>query len=338
MTTSRRQFSTFRLTRPFGQTLIIALLVLALLITAAEGLARLPWIDSHIPTAIGTANPYFDTKIGELDSLINQDGRIDCLFIGSSVVNSGIVPVRFENAYRATTGQPVTCYNFAIPGVTTSGAAKVADLLIERYRPRVLIYGFTLRAFSAMMAQTGGAGQIFSADWTRHQTGDWNLSGWIINHSLAYRHYLALRDWPEPDFANPIGEQDAALRKGFNPFGSGAQFFAPDYLFDYEIAPDEWDALLRLMDLNTAGTQVMLVEMPLPDQTLEVFEGGPANYARYLDEIAAAATKRNIPYIATFGLDLVPENGWAGDTHHMNVTGAFAFSEWMGEQIGASGE
>jgi hypothetical protein len=73
--------------------------------------------------------------------------------------------------------------------------------------------------------------------------------------------------------------------------------------------------------------------MPLPDQTLDVFAGGPANYARYLDDVAAAAREQNIPYIATFGIDIVPDNGWAGDTHHMNVTGALAFSAWLGERV-----
>ncbi|MBN1562443.1 MAG: hypothetical protein JXA10_01290 [Anaerolineae bacterium] len=322
-----------RLARPFGYTILIALLILALLIPAAEGLARLSWIEARIPAAVGAPNPYFDTKVGELDTLIAQEGRIDCLFIGSSVVNSGIVPARFEKAYYEATGQAIRCYNFAIPGVTASGVAKLADLLVERYRPRVLIYGFTLRAFSAEMAQTGGAGQIFKADWTRYSTGDWNLHGWIIDHSLAYRRYLALRDWPEADFVNPVGKRDVRHYRGFNPFGAGAQFFAPDYLFDYEIAPEEWDALLRLLALNTQ-TQVMLVEMPLPEQTVAVFEGGPTHYARYLDEVAAAAAEHSIPYIATFGIDIVPDNGWAGDTHHMSATGALVFSAWLGEQMG----
>jgi hypothetical protein len=325
---------TLRIARPFGQTLLIASLICALLIGAAEILARLIWADSYIPTAIGSRNLYFDTKIGELDFLVKHEGRIDCLFIGSSVVNSGIVPVRFENAYRAQTGQRVRCYNFAIPGVTASGAARLADLLVERYRPRLLIYGLTLRAFSAEMAQTGGAGSIFSADWTRYRRGDWNLHGWIIDHSRAYRRYLALRDWPKPDFANPAGERDVARRRGFVPFGAGALFFPPDYLFDYEIAPSEWAALHQIMALQSV-TQVVLVEMPLPDQTLDVFEGGPANYRRYMNEIAAAAEESSVPFWTTFGLNIVPDDGWAGDTHHMNFNGASAFSDWLGAYVGA---
>ncbi len=325
--------ATLRLSRPFGFTLLLTLVMLVLLIALLEGLARLPWVETHVPTAIGSAHPGLDVKFGEVDYLVSQKGRIDCIFLGSSVVQAGIDPQRFEEAYRSQTGDDITCYNFGIPGLKVSSAVELAAMLIDRYHPRLLIVGLTVREL-ALGVPEAGQRPIDHTPWIRYESGTFNVEGWIVEHFVVYRHFLALREWTSPDFDNPIGDLNAPIHRGYQPRTDYVETFAPQsYLKDYSLSSKEWAAFERLIALEDK-TQLLLVEVPLPDHTLAVFKGGPENYRRIMNRLADYASAHGVPMWFTIQLDLIPDNGWVGDSHHLHQIGAEIFSAWLGARLG----
>jgi hypothetical protein len=325
---------TLRLSRPFGQTLLIMLPVLALLVALIEGLARLPWIETHVPTAIGSAHAGLDVKFGEADYLAGRYGSLDCIVLGSSVVRVGFDPQRFVEAYRQQTGANPTCYNFGIDGIQASSAADLAQILIKRYHPRLLVYGFTLRALADAPEMGRAKIPMAQTPWIQYQLGAFSVQGWIVEHFTAYRYFLALREWPSARFASPIADLDHPLRLGYEPFTKRTGVFIPyDYLLDYHTSPDEWAGLERLVALGSQ-TQLLLVEWPVPDHTLAVFSGGPENYYRLMGQAAEYARAHEVPVWLTTELHLIPDNGWVGDSHHLHQVGAEVFSAWLGDQVG----
>ena len=273
-------------------------------------------------------------KFGELDYLVARHGAVDCIFLGSSVVRVGIDPVQFGNAYRAQTGEDLTCYNFGIDGIQAASAADLAEILIVRYHPRLLIYGFMLRDLADAPDFGRARGAVAHTPWIRYQRGHFNIDGWMVEHFTTYRYFLALREWPSARFNSPITDLDDPPRLGYAPFTKRTSVFVPyDYLLDYHFSPAEWVGFERLVALRDQ-TQLLFVELPSPDHTLAVFGGGPENYFRLMDEAGDYATAHAVPMWMTTRLNLIPAEGWVGDSHHLHRVGAEVFSAWLGEQVG----
>jgi hypothetical protein len=320
---------TLRLSFPLGQTLALALLILAGMSITLELIARLPQVESRVPPAIGSRHPDLDVKFGELDYLTEQQGRVDCIFLGSSVVNTGIDPVFVSEAFRQQTGAPITCYNFGINGITAATAAELADLLVERYHPRVLVYGFTLRAFGTYVDTT--ADRFADSDWFRYQQGAFTLKGWFIDHSAAFQRYLALRRWSRYAWQNPVG--DRGTPTGFVPYTFEVkEFVPPPFLTDYAFSDQQLAGLERIIALDDQ-TPVILLELPAPPHTREAFQGGVDGHRATIQQIAAMAESGGVPIWLTSDLDLIPADGWSGDVEHMNRRGAIMFSRWLGRRL-----
>ncbi|RPJ00825.1 MAG: hypothetical protein EHM39_04265, partial [Chloroflexi bacterium] len=209
--------STLKLVFPAGQTIALAILILILLVVALEALVRLPWVDQHVPTAIGSAHEELDIKFGEADYLLRQRGRIDCIFIGSSVVRRGIDPGEVAAAYRAQTGEEIVCYNFGLSGLQSLSLARLAPIIVKRYHPRLLIYGISLRDLGLRDDTQAESRAIANTAWIQYQSGDFSLEGWAVEHLVTFRHFLALRNWPKHAFRNPIRDLNDPLRTGFVP-------------------------------------------------------------------------------------------------------------------------
>ena len=324
-----QQKHTLQLTFPLGQTLALALLILVGMSAALEGIARLPQVDSRVPTAIGSGHADFDVKFGQLDYLTAKHGRIDCVFLGSSVVNTGIDPASVANVFRQKTGTPITCYNFGINGITAATAAELAALLIERYQPRVLIYGFTLRAFGTYVDTN--ADRFTASEWFRYQQGDFTLKGWLIDHSMAFQRYLAVRRWPRYVWQNPIGTRGDPT--GFVPYTFAVkEFVPPPFLADYAFSDQQLAGLEQIIGLQDQ-TQLLLLEFPAPPHTRDAFQGGPDGHRAAMQQIAVLAETGGVPIWLTSDLDLIPANGWSGDVEHVNRRGAAIFSQWLGAQL-----
>lgn len=332
--------STLSLSYLPGQTFALALCILALIAAASEAAARL-WLDgSSVPVAIGSTNTTFDRNIGLLDELLEREGHVDCILLGSSVVLNGFDPALVSETYAQQTGDPLACYNFGIPALTAKGAGLLAELLVERYHPRLLIYGLTLRAVAEGAFQSDRIyWYITETPWVQYKRGAFTLTGWLADHSSAFQHFLAYRNWMKHEFGNWLAEHKNASRTGYTPLYSTpiidpAAVNGPAYFTTFRYAPQDLAGLDQILRLHGQGvTQVLLVELPLPLFFRELFDGGAAGYQMRLDELAARAAEYGVPLWQTSTLDLVPENGWAADIQHVNDNGARALSRWLGERL-----
>src|SRR5690606_41957145 len=68
-------------------------------------------------------------------------------------------------------------------------------------------------------------------------------------------------------------------------------------------------ALEEIAALNGDGTQVILVEMPIPETYPDFFGQGEEDYDRFVDLLTETAQARNIPFLRRPPAKALPENG-----------------------------
>lgn len=347
-----RLFPSLRLSLPIGTTVVAALIILMLIAVTAEILCRIDPLGQvtagEIPPSIGSNHRQFEIQLALLDQFYREEGHVDCIFLGSSMVYRGIDPEEVNAAYRSQSGSSLKCFNFGVRGLTARTADELAAVLVSRYGPDVLVYGIDPRDFSR---KAGGdaAKALEDNPWIVYQLGRLSPIGWALSHSEALRQYLKIRNWMKPGFRNQLASGTKLAREtrpnGFNPFKGHSRdvdvtldpdkreetkFFS--LLKGYEIFPKAVWGLKRIVGLRSQNVEVVILEMPVHRTFLEFFEN-ESDYGTFLETIRRYTRPRGVPFIESTTLELVPNRGWY-DRNHLNEQGARLFSAWVGEQLG----
>jgi hypothetical protein len=313
-------------------SLVLSLLILGVLSEAALRVGHA----AHVLPApnMGVANPELGIKVARLDALIKAKGKIDCIFIGSSAVDSDIETQELSRAYQARTGEEIACFNFGIAAMPTTATPIVGKFLIARYHPKILIFGADPSVFSDDFP-----GGVYDVPWVRYHAGDATLEGWLMENFYLYRYSIASADWRNVERI----ELYSRLERNISPFGYNA--YKRD---DYEIITTGWEmaghqlhppyfaSYRQFLNLSSAGTQIIILE--LPTQMNFRVKTDPADDKTYHEEflkpIIADAESRGALFWRSGQLvfTALPANHFA-DWLHLNYRGAIVFSGWLGEQL-----
>ncbi|MFH1175991.1 MAG: hypothetical protein V1750_01195 [Acidobacteriota bacterium] len=336
---------TLRLRRPFGLVVPVSLLLLAGSLLLAEALLRWRHFAFLPPASIGSGHPQVDIKLERLDRLTAREGPVDCLFLGSSLVNLGIDPETFADAYRSRTGRPVRGFNFGLKGVTEPTAARLAELLVEKYRPATLVYGLTM---ANLTDEAGPAAEkrLLGNPWVRYRLGEWSLDGWLTDHSAAFRAFLGVRN-----LLDPAPQRQKWQRQPlFSAYGWGRsgqvwiktlpdplhpeRFADPVIrrLAGYKLSDRHLRALDDMMRLGDR-VNLLLVEMPLHPSVLTFRASWLSERAAGLAAVGRRAAAAGAPFLQLDGAPPIPPEAWH-DRYHLNQTGAVLFSRWLAERTG----
>jgi hypothetical protein len=290
-------------------------------------------------------------KLSLLDAEVKKDGPIDCIMVGSSMVDVGFNPDFFRDGYEETAGQGIRCFNFGIDASSVFSTAALARILIEDYQPRFLILGTDPRDYAIPPTERGPA-VILETSWVKYRLGHFSPDGWLLDHSYLYRYRQHLSRLIRFNFENTLWSE-TRLNFPILPNGFTALYKTSTYINDppdpldtsyevtyynqiylsYHMLDENLNALESIMEYNGATTQVILVEMPVADGLYFFFGNGEADYDRFIARISGLADLYHIPFWRTEPLDSIPDDGWA-DYSHLNVKGAEIFSKWLGEQVG----
>lgn len=323
---------TLQLSRPAGRVFFRALLILVIFLAGFEILLRL-LVGSGLIINPGpsTNNADLNTKLPLLDKLAAET-HIDCIFLGSSMTNDGIDPEVFSQRYAELSGRQLTCFNFGVGWLTGEVAGGLSRILVDRYHPDVLIYGTSARDYSAVM----GMRALKSDPWYQYMLGQWNLPGWLQEHSMLYRYYLKfLSD------LNPSNRGFAIkTRDHISPYGHfrldiiGEDLEAGNRIDEEELRPKDFNGFSRLVKLKSDQLQVVVIEIPVHMDYLPVYVNNSLDqyYELFYDEIEEVTSRNDVPLINTVtgGLFTSGDDGW-GDMKHLNVIGAERFSLYLAE-------
>ena len=343
---------TLQIQRRPEKTLWITLILLILLFGAAEWIARQESFQKILtPPKMGSGHYQLGHKLSLLDIATQKSGPIDCIMVGSSMVDTGFDPDVFQEAYKEISGKEIHCFNFGIDASTATSTAALVRILIEDYQPRILIFGTDPRDYAVPGAENDPA-IILQTPWVNSRQGNFSIDGWLLDHSYLYRYRQHLSRLVRLNFEGTLESATKnhfeILSNGFSPFSKvgtyinqpptpGDDSFEVTYYTriysSYMMLNENLEALERIMGYNGTATNVIVVEMPVSDGLYYFFGNSQADYNRYVTGVGQLAAQFQIPFWQTEPLDSIPDNGWM-DYSHLNTTGAKIFSTWLGQQVG----
>lgn len=337
---------------PFGRTLTLTIVFLLIFGLAGEWVARLEIFQAPLmPPRMGSRHYQLGHKLFLLDGFVNKYGRVDCVMLGSSMVDTGFDPAAFESGYKETTGRNIHCFNFGIDAASAASTAALARIVVEDYHPRLLIIGTDPRDYAVPRDDPDPA-VVLNTPWVAYRQGDLSLEGWLLENSYLYRYRQPLGRlarfqfegtlWSNtrlnyeilPNGLTPINKVGTYINDPPNP---GDDSFEVTYYTriysSYTMLPENLEALERIMNHNGSGSQVILVEMPVADGLYYFFGNRESDYNRFLSRVGELAILHHVPFWQTEPLDFIPDHGWM-DYSHLNESGAVIFSAWLGQQVG----
>lgn len=327
--------------------------LLIVLSGAAEMITRLRVFQEPLtPPKMGTRHYQLGHKLALLEADVQKNGPIDCIVIGSSMVDVGFDPDAFQDAYQQVAGRKIRCFNFGIDASTAVSTYALMRILMEDFQPRFMIVGTDARDYVVPSTDRDPAA-ILDSSWVQYRQGNFSLEGWLLENSYFYRYRQHLSRlvhfqdegtlWSDTKLSLPIlpnGFTEVTTIKAHvdeppTPDDTSYEVTYYSRIYSSYIMLDEnLSALEKMMAYNGLKTQVILLEMPISDGIYDFFGNGKADYDQYVSRVGQAAALHEIPFWRTEALESIPDDGWS-DYNHLNVTGAQVFSAWLGMQVAA---
>jgi len=316
---------------------VVTVLLLSAMVALAELAARSNLAQQLLPTPVlATGSKNLGIKLEYLRRLVQRYGSVDCIFIGSSMVDRGIVPRVFEAAYQQRSGQSIRCFNLGAAGLSTTLATDLARIVSRRYRPGLLIFS----ALPATDRQGRTLERIYTEHpWVRYQNGMPSVAGWLMEHWTLLRYVLRLRIWlQQPRLSDKLLQTERSIAAtGFTPFSG--QVSDPEaskarlgrQLQDFAVAPRHLAALDELL-LRPPVESILVLEMPVSRDYISLFPNGRQDFERMLAAAAGSAARHQAALWFTSDRGLIADDGWY-NLNHMNADGAEAFSRWLGGRL-----
>lgn len=322
----------------------LAALLLAVAVCAGERAARSDAVRGRLPVpGIGTFHRQLDVELTKLDDFVRHEGPLDCLVVGSSVVYRGVDPTVVSDVYRRHTGRDVRCFSFGVLGMDEGTGGRLSSILVRRYRPELLVYAATVFGVDEKEREEI-ARTVEDTPWFRYQAGELTPTGWLTEHSEAYRLFLPHRNWMRPTYWMQLAYghvlDETTVANGYGPARDARQGRygipprAPDCprAWRYPVSTAHVDGLARLGELAREGQRVAILQMPVPPQ---VFASCPARKREFREAahaIARVAAASGLELWRPRPAALVPKLGWS-DAFHMNPRGAEIWSRWVGARM-----
>jgi len=314
-----------------------------------EFVARTSWAQTTFPyRSVGNTDYQFEIKWFRLQEYVKQNGGVDVIVLGSSLVNTGIDPDFIAQAYYKQTGIPLRIFNFGSEGLTIAPNSVNARIIVNKYHPALLIYVTEMRDYIATVGLSYQQ-SFLSNPWIKYQQGNFDPTGWLIDHSMALQSYLPYRNWMRADFPQFIYSYLYRNRNttssGYEPeLATGQNIDLPPNPNDpneaenfqstanYQVAPSRLENLQSILSLKQEqGTKILIVEMPV-HPTFYFYVGGDAVHQQFQQTISSIVSTNGGSFIPAEKCIDIPLKGRA-NRWHLNYLGAPVFSTCVGQQL-----
>ena len=334
----------------FISSLIWGLLTFVLLAAAFIVVCQFPVAEKILPLrSVDSYHSQFEIKWFKLEDYVRQNGGVDVILLGNSVVNTGMDPAVMTARYQELTGQKLRIFNFGIEGMTVAPLAKLTKILEDKYHPGSILLITDIRDYAALNG-VATEKQFLNNDWIKYKLGTYSLMGQLIDNSAAMQEILPFRNWSGSDFLDnfvvALHRNTVTTAVGYeeenrygrdidvNPNPNDPNEKENFRIFNnYSIDPQRIQALLNIIAYQKEGTKVFITGFPVYPTYYGYFTKDTLN--SFNQNITSVVTNAGATYLPVIPYNSIPWEGRA-DNHHLNFIGAPAYSKLLAEQLAAA--
>jgi hypothetical protein len=332
-----------------------AIVVVALL-AGIEAALRIPAVEQVLPIRTHLHEPGVVLRLKALDRVLQRYGRIDVLFVGSSVVRCNISPLVFDAVIERDRRPGIVSFNAGMSGLWPAAVRLyLENLWLPRARPRVVVQGIrygelfpSTRARSYADISSGA----LESSWERGGIAG-RVRAAAFEHLRILQYRGALPSWLmryRTGRPGPIEEDELRVYtdpRGWTPRTPTLDVVLARNLLDGEKpnpalvdrrpCKEALEAIRRsARSARQMGAQYLLVNVPEhafrwsgPD--------GRERYASYLRAMQDVADEEGFTFIdvSDGNPSRFESASEYSDYHHMSPTGAARFTRMLADRIGA---
>lgn len=311
-------------------------------VVAFEAFLHLGPVQNHLPDPRVYYTNHVEPRLRALRTTLREEGRVDVLFVGSSVVRTNFRPLAFDSVVRAQKGQELVSFNGGLSGLPPDG---VRLYLEHFFLPRLdLRYVFQGIRYPEILRtepperieplQHGIAEPLWMEPGpiNRAEAWAWENVALLRHRGLVGRVLQARGSFPPRLPTYPIDDRgwnrrDTTLaeRLARNRIEPLVPHPGPD---DVRTLEDGLEILRQTADLvRSRGIEYVLVNVP---EHGDVFgsQASRERYRAYVRRLDRFAEEEGIRFIDVTGAD--PDRyrnaSWYFDGHHMTAEGARRFT------------
>jgi hypothetical protein len=212
-----------------------------LFILAFLGIFELALQSNTLIRVLPFPSPSFETRYPEIGvkfQRLFQVKEINCLFIGSSMIDAGLDPVIFEQGLEKVTGVKNTCFNMGLAGVQTEASTAIATTITNWHPVKIVVIGLSPLDLSSDYSKTRLLARmpVFT-----YFGGNPSFEGWMFSHLRFPWYFASLPRSSDLAYLSEQVEWDELLTgQGFRQTGEVNEVRLKDQsvtLMDFKINP-----------------------------------------------------------------------------------------------------
>lgn len=280
---------------------------------------------------INSSFPELDVKFQRLWKF----GEPNCLFLGSSMTDTGLYPAVFEDQVNKKGKTNYRCFNMGFSSSMVEVSSTIAKSLTKWYNVDLIIWGISPIDMDPQLLSTRPI-----VDMPVFQYNDENRSiiGFLYNHFrlpwfLASLPHLQNKEYAGvlEDFNNRLDAQGMRRSNIKEPINLGNVM-----LPDFKMNPDDWNAFQKtIKDFKSNGKKIIILEMPVHPKFLPyLVTGGEESYREnFIKPIQSFLDSENVPFIQSqdqISTIIDMKTSW-GNESHLNTDGATLFTRYLAQ-------
>lgn len=322
-----------------SRTAILTVILLAI----AEVILHVPAIRNVLPPSRIYYSNDVEPRLQALNSTLRSEGRVDVLFIGSSIVRTNFRPIVFDSVVQEVAGREVVSFNGGLSGLPPAGVRLyLQHFFLPRVNPTVVFQG--IRYPELVLSHPASSVESLAHGLVEPLWMDPTLPNRVratIREHVELFQFQGLlagivqdRRFP-PRWAEPYEIDSRGWNARHKDVTERVSRGEMEPLESHDDAVWDRDAAQRGLEIvreiarlvRSRGSEFVLVNVPEHAGRY----GTPASredYREYLNLVERFSEEMGIPFIDVTNGDpsAYGKDAWFNDGHHMTAEGAHHFT------------
>lgn len=289
--------------------------------------------------------PSMDSIYPELDVKLQRFWKakdINCLLLGSSMVDTGIDPVLFEERINKKLNSNYRCFNFGFSSSMVEVSGSIGNTIQNTSDIDLVLWGISPIDMDPNFTKTR---PIANMPAFSYYNGNPTIVGWLYNHfSLPWiigslPHFQ--NDYYTEQLAYYNGLLDDRGVRRLTDIGNMEVGDQPIFLKNYHLNYDDVKTLKRtIQEFKRNEIKIIFVEMPIHPSLYPylIANGNDGYQEEFFQPMKKFFVEQDIPFIDTESVitEIVHDSHWANN-YHLNIFGAEKFTEYILDRISNEG-